>query len=185
MRVAAERLRHDFLQLGLNLVDGLAGCEARPVADAVDVGVDGEGLLSEGRVEHDVRGFPADARQCLQLLAGTRNLATVIADQRLGQCDDVPGLGVEEANGLDRVAKPFLAEINHLPRGLDALEQGTASDVNACVGRLGGKRDRDEELERIARFELGRRRGVRLSEPAEEFEDLFARHWAAITSRIA
>ena len=72
VRVAAEGLRDDLLELGLDLVDRLAGREAGAVADAEDVGVDREGLLAEGGVEHDVGGLAADAGQRLQLFAGAR-----------------------------------------------------------------------------------------------------------------
>ena len=63
VRVAAERLRDDLLELGLDLVDRLARREAGAVADAEDVRVDGERLLAEGGVEDDVGGLSADAGQ--------------------------------------------------------------------------------------------------------------------------
>ena len=65
MSVAAEGLRDDLLELRLDLVDGLPGCEARAVADAKDVGVDGERLLAEGGVKDDVGGLAADSGQRL------------------------------------------------------------------------------------------------------------------------
>ena len=64
--VAAERLRDDLFELRLDFVDVLAGREAGAVADAEDVGVDGEGLLAERGVEDDVGGLSSDARQFLQ-----------------------------------------------------------------------------------------------------------------------
>ena len=63
--VAAEELGHDFLELGFDLVDVLAGCEAGAVADAEDVSVDGEGFLAERGIENDVRGLAADAGEFL------------------------------------------------------------------------------------------------------------------------
>ena len=57
VRVAAERLRHDFLELGLDLVDRLARRQAGAVADAEDMRVDREGLLAERCVEHDIGGL--------------------------------------------------------------------------------------------------------------------------------
>ena len=75
VRVAAEGLRHDLLELRLDLVDGLAGREAGAVADAEDVGVDGEGLRAEGGVHHHIGGLAADAGQRLQRFAVRRHLA--------------------------------------------------------------------------------------------------------------
>ena len=83
VRVAAERLRDDFLELGLDLIDCLARREAGAVADAEDVRVDRKGLLAERGVEHDVGGLAADAGQLLELFAGARDLAAMLVDQRL------------------------------------------------------------------------------------------------------
>src|SRR6185437_11980873 len=55
-------------------------------------------------------------------------------------------------------------------------EQRTAGDVDAGVRGLSRKDHGDEQLIGIARFELGRRRRVRLGEAAEEFEHLLAVH---------
>ena len=81
--VAPEGLRDDLLELGFNLVDRLAGREAGAVADPKDVGVDREGLLAEGRVEHDVGGLAADAGQLHQRVAVVRHLAAMVVDQCL------------------------------------------------------------------------------------------------------
>ena len=70
MRVAAEGLGHDLLELRLDLVDGLARREAGAVADAEDVGVDRERLLAERGVEHDIGGLAADARAAPGALRG-------------------------------------------------------------------------------------------------------------------
>jgi hypothetical protein len=62
VRVAAEGLRDDLVELRLDLVDIFARREAGAVADAVHMRVDRERLFAERRVEHDVRGLAADAR---------------------------------------------------------------------------------------------------------------------------
>jgi hypothetical protein len=182
--VPSERLRHDLLELRLHVVDALARRQARPVADAVDMRVDREGLLAEGGVEDHVGGLAADARQCLKLLASPWNVAAMMIDQRLAERDDVPGLGVEQADRLDRIAQPFLTEFNHLPRSHDVGEQRPARDVDARVGRLGGEHNRNQQLIRAGRFKFGSGRGVGFGETPEELENLAALH-ASITSRIA
>ena len=84
MRVAAEGLRNDLLQLKLHLDRVLARGDAGAVHDAKDVRVDRKGLLAERGVEDDVRRLPPDAGQLLELFARLRNLAAVIPNQRFG-----------------------------------------------------------------------------------------------------
>jgi hypothetical protein len=176
VRVAAEGLGHDLFELGFDLIDVLARREAGAVADAEHMGVDRERLLAERGVEDHVGGLAADAGKRLQLLAGARDFPAEAVDQRLAEGDYVLCLGVEEADHLDRVAEVVLAERHHLLGRLDSLEERPARDVHARIGRLGGQHDRDEQLKGIAGLELGRGRRIRLGEPAEEFENLVARH---------
>ena len=174
VRVTAKGLGDDSFELGLDLVDIPARRQTGAVADSKDVGIDGERLLAEGGVEHDVRGLPPDPGKRLQFLARARHLAAVPVHQRLAQRDDVPRLGVEQADRLDRVAQRAFAEIHHLLRFLDARKQRTASDIDARVGRLRRKHHRDEQLVRVFGLQLGRGRRVRLREPAEELENLLS-----------
>ena len=83
MRVAAERLRNDLFELGLDLIDRLPGREARAVADSEDVRVDRERLLAERGVEDDVGGLAADAWKFLEMFSISRHLAAEPVDQRL------------------------------------------------------------------------------------------------------
>jgi hypothetical protein len=122
MRIAAKGLGDDLLELGFDLVHRLSRREAGAVADAEDMGVDGERLLAVRGVEDDVGGLAADPGERLQLFARLRYLAIVTIDQRLAERDDVLRLGVEEADRLDCVAQALLAEVDHLPRGLYPLE---------------------------------------------------------------
>jgi hypothetical protein len=156
VRIAAERLRNDFLELGFHLVDGLAGGETGAIADPEHMGVDGEGLLAERGVEHDISGLSADARQRLQIFAVARDFAAEAVDQSLAERDDVFRLGVEQADGLDRLAELFLAEADHLPRSRDPLEQRPRRDVDARIRGLSGQNDGDEQLVSAAGFELRR-----------------------------
>src|SRR3982751_887721 len=114
MRVTPEGLRHDLLQLRLDVVDGLARRQAGAVADAEDVRVDRERLLAKRGVEHDVCGLTAYAGKRLELFAGARDLAIILIDQRLAERDHVLRLGVEEADRLDRLAHTLFSELDHL-----------------------------------------------------------------------
>jgi hypothetical protein len=182
--VAAERLRYNLLELGLNLIDVFAWRETGPVGDAKHMRVDGERLFPKSGIEDDVRGFPADAGKSLQFFACPRDQRAIVVDQCLAQRDDVLGLGIEQADGLDRVAERLFTKLNHLLGCGDPREQRPRRDVHAGIGGLRGQHDGYEQLIGVAGLKLGRRRGVRLREPAEEFENLIPRHWAPITSRI-
>jgi len=144
--VAAKGLRDDLLELGFDRLDILARREAGAVAHPEDVGVDREGLFAERGVEHDVGGLAPDAGERLKLLARPRNLAAVAIDQCPAEGEDIVGLGVEQADGLDCIAKCGFAEVDHLFGRLDVLEQGTGGDIDAGVGRLGREHDGDQQL---------------------------------------
>ena len=184
VRVSAKGLRYDLLELRFDLVDGLAGGKSRAIADAEHVCVDSERFFAERRVEHDIGCLSTDARQRLQRLARPRDLPLVLVDQRFAEGDDVLRLGVEQADRLDRVAQPIFTQIDHLLRGLDMLEQRFRGDIHARVGGLGRQHHSNQKLIGVSGFELGRRRGIRLRKPAEEFENLIASHREPITSRI-
>jgi hypothetical protein len=184
VRVAAEGLRNDLLELRLDLVDILARREAGAVANAEDMGVDREGFLTPGGVEDDVGGLAADAGKRFEFFARARDFATEAVDQRLAQRDHILRLGVEQADRLDRVAQIVLAQIEHLARVPDPREQRAAGYVDACIGGLRGQHYRDQQLIGIAELELGRGRGVGLGKTTEEFENLRPGHSASITSRI-
>lgn len=104
VRVAAERLGDDLIQLGFDFVDVLSRSETGAIADAEHMRVYRERFLAEGGVENDICGLAPNAGKRLQLLARARNLSAVLADQRLAECNQVFGLGVEQPDRLDRLA---------------------------------------------------------------------------------
>jgi hypothetical protein len=105
VRVTAERLRHDLVELGLDFLWCLAAREAGPVTDAKDVRVDRESLFAESGVKHHVRSFSSDARKSLKFFSCPWHLAPEFFDERPAESDDVLCLGVEETNALDCIAK--------------------------------------------------------------------------------
>jgi hypothetical protein len=161
--IAAEGLRDDLVELGLNVVDGLAGCEAGAVADAEHMGVDCKRLLAPGGVKDDVGGLPADARQGLQVFAVAWHFAAEPVDERMAERDHILRLGVEQPDRLDGVSQAVLAEFQHPLRRRNVGEDRAHRRVDARVRRLGGENDGDQQGVRIAEGELGRGRGVGLS----------------------
>jgi hypothetical protein len=62
------------------------------------------------------------ARQRLQRVAVGGDRAAVPVDQRLAEGDDVLRLGVEQADRLDVLLQPLLAERDHRGGRVDGLE---------------------------------------------------------------
>ena len=177
MRVQPEGLRHDLLQLQLDLEHVLARRESGPVADAEDVRVDRERLLVEGGVEHHVSRFPADSRKLLKLLASAGDLAVVIAHESFGQSDDVLRLSVEQADRLDGVPDAFFPERDHLLGRPDPRKQGARRNVDAGIRRLRGQNDRHQQSVGVHIFKLRGRGGVLLRQPPEKLEYLLPLQW--------
>ena len=176
VRVPAKWLWNDLLEFRLDLVDGPARSKAGTVANAKDVGVDRKGLFSKGGIEDHIGGLATNAWKCLKLLPRRGDVPAMTLDQRLAERNDIPGLGVEQPDRLNCVSEFLFSKLNHLRRRLNCPEQVPRRDVDARVGRLSRKHDRDEQRIGICEIELGRRRGVCLRESAKEFENLFARH---------
>ena len=162
---------HDLVELLLHVERRLAGRKPGAVADPEDVGVDRDGRLAERDVEHDIGGLAADAGQLLQRLARGRHLAAVIVDQLLRERDDVLGLGVEQADGLDEVAHLGLAELHHLLRCVGSGEQRGGRLVDTGVGGLRRQHHGDEQRVGIDVLKLGLRLRIGGLEASERLLD--------------
>ena len=162
VRVAHELGRRRLQQFLLDRQRRLPRRQPGTVADAEDVGVDGDGRRAEGDVAHHVGGLAPDAGQRLQRRLVVRDDTAVALDQEMAQGDDVLGLGVEEPDGLDVVLQFRLAERHHLLRCIDQLEQLLRRPVDADVGGL--RRQRHRHQQRIGvgvvEFAHGLRLGV-------------------------
>ena len=142
MGITPERLGHALLKLELDFQGVLPWRQSGSIPDAKNMCVDCERLVAERGVEDDVCRLAADTGKRFERLATSRHLAAMIADQGFAQSDDVLGLGVEQADGLDRLADLILTQRNHRFGRLHALEQGPSGDIDAGIRRLSGKHDR-------------------------------------------
>ena len=77
------------------------GCQSGAVGNAKDMGIDSDGWLAEGRVEHDIGGLASYAWQGLQFLTRGRHTAAVTLYQYLAGSDDIDSLGVVKADTLN------------------------------------------------------------------------------------
>jgi hypothetical protein len=156
MCIAAERLGHDLLELGFDFIRRFARREAGTVTDSKNMRVDGERFFPERSVEHHIRRLAPHSGERLQLFARMRDLAVKSVDQRRAERNDVLRFGVEQADCLDRVAQRVLAEIEHPPGIVDAVEQRPAGSIDARVRRLSGEHDGNEQSVGVAILELCR-----------------------------
>ena len=150
----------------------LAGREPGAVADAENVRIDRDGRLAESDIEHDVRGLAADAGQRFQRLAIVRDLAAMLRDENLRQRDHVLCLGAVKPDGLDQLAHPRFAELDHLLRRVGELEQRRRRLVDAGIRRLRREHDGDQKRERIDVVQLAARLGIGGGKAPERFLDL-------------
>ena len=123
MRADQERRRGDLVELEFDREHVLAFGEASAVGDAEDMRVDRDRRLAERGVEHDVGGLAPDPGELFERCAIGGDLATMFVDQNARGGDDVLGLGVEQADSLDRIAQCVLAKVEHLLRGGDGAVQ--------------------------------------------------------------
>ena len=94
------------------------------------------------------------------------------------------GLGVEQADRLDRLAQLFFAELQHRLRCLHFPEQVAGGKVHARIGCLRGEDDRDQQGVGIHIVKLGFRFGDAVRQPAEQLPDFSRLHGRPNTSLI-
>ena len=181
--VPPEGLGNDPVELCFDLLGSLSRGKPGSIADPEDMGIDRKGLLPEGSVENHVGGFPANSGECLQLVSCPRDLAAIVIDERPAERDHVLRLGVEQADGLDRLAQPLFSKIDHLPGRPDPPEQWPCRNVDAGVGRLSRQHDCNEQRVGVDIVEFSCWRRIGFSEPPEEFQDLLALHLKSSSAR--
>ncbi len=87
-------------------------------------------------------------------------------------------------DGLDLLLQAFFAELEHFTRGSHPCKKAAGCLVDADVGCLGGKCDRDQERVGIDIFQLRLGCWILFRQPAEKLENIGLLHAASMTSRI-
>jgi hypothetical protein len=98
MRVVLELRRHGLFKRHLDLQRRSSRRQSRPVSDAENMRVDGDGRLPEGGIHHHIRCLASHPWKLLQFLSRIGNLSAVPFDQGLGKGDHMPRLGSIEAD---------------------------------------------------------------------------------------
>ena len=85
MGVALKLVRRHFFQLLFHIQHSFAWRQSGAVADAEEMGIDGNGGHPEGDIEDDVGGFAPNTRQAFQHLPVGRHVTAMLVDQHLMQ----------------------------------------------------------------------------------------------------
>jgi len=172
MRMKLEIGWHIVLDRPFDGIDVLARRDARAVAYAEDMGVDGLCRLAPPHVQDHIGRLAPHARQGLQRGARIGDLAAIFLDKDAAQLDDVLGLVAEKADRLDMLDHALLAEGEHLFGRIGHLEQLARGLVHARICGLRRQRDRHDKGEGIDMLELALRFRLRRLKPREDLSHL-------------
>lgn len=143
----------EAFEVALGLFDVFSGCEFPTFGEAVDVGIDGKGSYTE-RLGHDDRGgFVADAGQRFERGEIRRDRAAVGFDEDTGKLGNGGGFAWGESTRANDFSDLFDRHPHHGFGGGGEVEKGGRHRVDASVGALRGKQNRDEERVGIAVIE--------------------------------
>ena len=141
---------------------------AEALRDALHVGVDHHALRSvEGDAQHHVGGLAPDARELDELVERARHFAAVLADELLGEPDDVLRLLTEHPDAVQDLLDVVLLGARRAPRGRVGAKEIGRDAVDEHVGGLRREHRGHEELERVLVDELAVRVGMKAREPRE------------------
>ena len=135
------------------------------------MGVDGDGRLVKGDVEHDIRRLAADARQRDQFVKGLWHHALMTLDQQARQRHDIFRLRAKQTDGLDRLADFFFAEGRHFGGRIGLRKKGRRRLIDPGVCRLSRKHDGDKQREGVGVIEFAFWLGIGGGEARENFLD--------------
>lgn len=148
MGIFEKGLGDDFKQFFLHRAHRFARGKTRAVGDAKDVGIDGDGRVSKGRIENHIRRLATNAREGFEGLSGCRHLPIMVLQQLPAQADDVFGLGFIQAECLDVLHQAFLTEGKDGFRGVGYWKEPSGCLIHALVGSLSRKDDGNQQLKR-------------------------------------
>ena len=105
-----------------------------------------------------------------------RYFAAMAFKQLPRQRDDVPGLGVVQADAADVALEPVLAQRQHRLRRIGHRKQTARGLVDADISGLRRQHHGHQQFVRRAVMQLGDRMRVEFAQPGEKLDDLRAFH---------
>ena len=157
MRVALVINRHVILDRAFDGDDVLARANARPVADAKDMRVDGLGRMAPPHRQHHIGSLAPHTRQAFQRRAAVGHLTAIVIDQDAAQLDDVLGLVAVKADGFDVFDHTLFAKRQHLLWRIGDGKKPFRGLVHTGISCLRGQRDRNDQRVgvHVIQFALG------------------------------
>ena len=132
--------------------------EAETARDADAVRVADVGGLVADVAENEVRGLASDAGETRQLLHRAGDPAAVLFKENFRALDEVFGLGIVKAAGLDGFADLFIAGVGERLERREPCVQRGGDHVHTRVGALGGEPHGEKQF--IILLVLQRAQGV-------------------------
>lgn len=143
MALVSGPVRRSLFKCDGRGVGVLANRQARSVAHAEYVRVNGDSVLAEGELKHDVRALATNARQPQQFLACVRNLAGKIVEQHTTEFVDTRRLSIVKPARTNGLGNCGLGELQHCSWRLGQLEQGRRGCGCVAIERLCRKNARN------------------------------------------
>ena len=91
----------------------LARCQTAALADAADVGVDGNVLRAEGKMRDEVGTFSANAVKFEQLIPCLRHNAVILRQKLLAESTDIARLHIVKPGRFNRGGDLFVGQFQH------------------------------------------------------------------------
>lgn len=138
MGVSPKAFRYDACEAIFNLPHGLSGGQTESVRNSKDVGIHGNRGFPEGGIQNHVGGFASDTRERLKTLAFMGYFTAIITHERCAGFQNIAGLGVVEADGVDKRFESIFAEGEHA-RGIGSdLKEVLCGLIDTAISGLGG-----------------------------------------------
>lgn len=139
-----------FFEIGFDCFYGFAPAEFPSAGKTKDVGIDGEGRVTEGLIHNDAGGFMADARKGFQFFEGAGYLPAMSLYQQTGGFYETLGFGLGQAAGGDVLAHLLPAHGCHCFSRGSCRKECRGDLVDPGIGALGGEHDGHQEGKSIS-----------------------------------
>ncbi len=176
MGIKAKLFRYILQQFFFNIQNGLARSQAGAIRDAEDMGVYGDGGMTESGVENHIGGFAADTGQGFQRCPVFRHLAVILFHQDATGLDNVFCLAVEKANGSNVFPEAVLSKCMDGFGGTGLAKQFCRGLVDALVGGLRGENHGNQQFKGRVVVQFGCRMRIGLLQTGEQFHTLSCLH---------
>jgi len=129
VRIKDEFFGNDLDKPVFDGAHGFSGGEAGAVGDAENMRIDGHGGLTKRGVEYHIGRFAPHAGECFEFGARLWHFTLVFFEQQAAQTHHIFGLGLIQANGLDKSAQALFAQVNDGLRGVGDGEEAVSRKV--------------------------------------------------------